>query len=499
MEYFNNISIIVLSAAEIIMQLIVMMHILLTKHEETSSAILWLFAVLVVPVFGIAMYLVCGINRINTMGMDIKAANDIMNSEKNAPFNKYIKKYLENEHEFIVRFDKEKLSCDSYQKPLDRLVPDAIPLHGNKLELLQDGNMAYPKMLEAIEQAKNNIHLQSFIIVNDETGRQLFDTLERKAQAGVDVKVLYDRFGSGRAIFSHFFKRYTRRLPNMKVVPFSQMNLFTPWRIQLRNHRKLLITDGNIAFMGGINISAENIHADEPTKDKYIHDLHCKIEGPSVGQLQMSFLRDWCFAAEVKPSEVFVENYFPFHKAAGDAELRIVTSGPGHDYRASEKIFFTAASTAKKYIWIMTPYFVPDRAFIKMLCMASARGVEVRIIVPKNNNHWYVKYAIRSLYHGLLDNGIRIFEKCGSFSHAKAMIIDGEWGVMGSSNCDVRSFRLNYELDFIVSNCAFLKELHEQFEEELSESEEVSISRVYNKKLHVQLAENLCSLLTPVL
>lgn len=499
MEYFDDISLIVFTAAEIIIQFVVVIHILLTKHEESASAILWLLVVLFFPVFGVIMYLIFGINRVNTLGISIKLANEQMNAHKNEPFRNKLAHYFEEQHKFIARNDKTNWGTVSYNRTIDRLLPETLPLRGNNLELLKDGNMAYPRMIEAMEKAGKNIHLQSFIIMNDEIGTEIFDILERKAEQGIDVKVLYDRFGSGQAIITHFFRKYSKKIPKLKILPFARVNLFTPWRIQLRNHRKLLVVDGETAFIGGINISSENVTPSAALKDKYIHDLHCKVEGPCVGYLQFSFLRDWCYASATQPSSVFTQEHFPMPEDKGEAIVRVIDSGPGHNHEASEKIFFTATATAKKYIWIMTPYFVPDISFIKALCMTAARDVEVRLIVPKKNNHWYVQYAAQSLYQALLSNGVRIFEKKGSFSHAKAMIVDGEWGFMGSSNCDVRSFRLNYELDFVISTGEFLGDLHAQFEEELSESEEVSLNRIYNKKLQLQLIENLCSLLIPVL
>jgi cardiolipin synthase len=278
-----------------------------------------------------------------------------------------------------------------------------------------------------------------------------------------------------------------------------RINLLAPWRIQLRNHRKLLVVDGRIGFIGGINISSENVRRHTSLREEYIHDLHCKVLGPAVGELQLSFMRDWSFAAKMPPSEIFTGEYFPSIDECGNSIMRVVYTGPGQNPSASEKVFFTAASTAKKYIWIMTPYFVPDKPFIRAVKMAEARGVDVRVIVPKNNNHWYVDYACKSLYRTLLESGVRIFEKTGTFSHVKAMIVDGEWGQMGSSNCDVRSFKLNFELDFAVYCGEFMRDLHAQFEEELEESEEVFLSSVLRKKKHVELVENLCSLLTPVL
>ncbi|MFA7232195.1 MAG: phospholipase D-like domain-containing protein, partial [Victivallaceae bacterium] len=349
-------------------------------------------------------------------------------------------------------------------------------------------------------KAKHSIRMQSFIIMNDPVGREIFDALAKRAEHGVDVKVLYDSFGSAKAYFSYFFHRYThQRLKNLKIRAFSPINIFTPWRIQLRNHRKLLIIDGNVAFIGGINISEDNARFSKVPRRKYIHDLHCRITGPAVSELQFVFLKDWLYSTKGKILNESLLDDFPVPEAQGDDIIRVVNSGPGQNPEASQSVFFTAAATAQKSLWIMTPYFVPGRSFIKALCITAARGVDVKIIVPKNNNHFFVALASQSLYRTLLSHGVKIYNKKGIFSHAKAMIVDGEWGFMGSSNCDVRSFKLNYELDFCVESGLFIDKLYKQFEFELTESEEILLENIHNSSLSKQLLENICALMAPVL
>ena len=235
-------------------------------------------------------------------------------------------------------------------------------------------------------------------------------------------------------------------------------------------------------------------------KTKYIHDLHCHIKGPAVGELQFSFLKDWSFATNTNP-EILLEqgDYFVTPEDMGESVIRTIPSGPGQAYEASKKLFMSAVSMAKKSLWIITPYFVPDKSFIEGLCLASARNVDIRIIIPQNNNHWYVRCASRSIYNTLIHSNIRVYEKKGMFSHAKAALIDGEWAIMGSSNCDMRSFRLNYELDFTVEGGDFVYILHQQFSKELEESQEITYSSRMNRTRIQELIENFCSLFTPVL
>ncbi len=484
-------------AVDIIICSVVAIHILLNKHDEPTSAIAWLIIVFSFPIAGTLFYLIFGVNRIYTKGVDIQNAHDFVNSHKNKPNLVPASKYFQNIGRHIFKTEKPQdypVFCSS----LDKQLPSTLPLTGNRIELLLDGTRAYPKMIEEIEKATSTIHLQSFIIMDDEVGKSILSRLEVKAQNGVKVKVIYDKFGSAKALFSFLVRKYGKNIPNFEMRPFSQFKLKAPWGIQLRNHRKLLVIDGKTAFVGGINISRDNIGG-LSSPDHYIHDLHCMINGPAVGELQMSFLRDWHYVSTDHPVELLIEDHLPMSESCGDSIVRVVDSGPGQNYLASEKLFMTAAATAQKHVWIMTPYFVPDKPFWKLLCTAVARGVEIRIIVPRNNNHWYVQYAAQSLYSTLLEAGIRIYEKEGSFSHAKAVLVDGIWAFMGSSNCDVRSFRLNYELDFTVMQGDFLDVLHSQFLKEMSESKEILLEDVLRKKLPQKLLENACSLLTPIL
>ena len=495
--HFDIFTTIFLIIVDIIICTIVAVHIVLNKHGEPPAAVAWLLIVFSFPIAGTLLYILFGINKMYTRGIQIKVAHDLVSSHKNNPDHQPINRYLSEQSKFILKPENQG-DYPTYCMSLDRLLPDTAPLTGNRIELLLDGTKAYPKMLEEIEKAKNSIHLQSFIIMHDIAGKSILDRLEAKAAEGVKVKIIYDKFGSSKALMSFLFRNYGGKIPNFEMRPFSPFNLKSPWSIQLRNHRKLLVIDGKTAFIGGINISSDNVTG-LGSPDHYIHDLHCVINGPAVGELQVSFLRDWHYVSSTHPSHLFIEENFPAPEKCGDSIVRVIDTGPGQNHEAIEKVFFTAFSTAQRYVWIMTPYFVPDKPFIKMLCATVARGVEVRIIVPRKNNHWYVQYATQSLYENLLESGVKIYEKEGVFSHAKAMIVDGSWAVMGSSNCDVRSFKLNFELDFAVMRGDFLEVLHSQFQREMSESREVLLENILNKTLPRQILENTCSLLIPIL
>ncbi len=488
----------------VLLQVALSIHVLMTKHNEPQSAMLWLLLILVLPGAGSIFYLCFGFNLSKSRTKAMAESMEELNRERYEFFQHKYSNFSDKLEAYLFKAEEGEGVSD-FNATLDKVLPEAaFRIGGNRVELLRDGNAAYAAMIQAIKRAESSIHLQSFIISNDLIGKTIFDELAEKARQGVEVRVLYDGFGSIKSYFGHFFRRYTRkRIKNFQIHAFSPINIFTPWRIQLRNHRKLLIVDGRVAFTGGVNISDENLgdflrYPKRPKISK-IHDLHCWITGPAVPEFQIAFFRDWAFAVGKHLPEMLSKEYFPDPVPTGKAVLRVVSSGPGQNFGASMNVFYTATVTAKKTIWIMSPYFVPDQSFVKALTMAAARGVDVKVIVPAINNHFYVDWAARSLYRTFLAHGVKIYERKDTFSHIKAMIVDNEWVLMGSSNCDVRSFRLNYELDFCAEHSVFVDDMRRQFQDELDNSRELKLDEVRNTSFARQFGENLCALLTPIL
>ncbi|MBE6371318.1 MAG: cardiolipin synthase [Lentisphaerae bacterium] len=496
------------------LEILTVLHILLTMRDDSERASLWLILVILLPAFGMLLYLVAGISRLNTFGRRISHSVDRFLQERADAEHNSLRNYREVMMQFIKSPDPgsgtmdfaaaltrlQKRNNDFFQQENtsdDNPVPPlgAVALTGNLIELFCDGTDAYPAMLDSIRSARKSINLQSFIFADDQVGKTILGALRERAEAGVQVNILFDRFGSLKSCW-FLLRCRSGNLPNFKIRPFSHTSLLTPWRIQLRNHRKLLIVDGVTAFTGGLNISQENIR----TADHLgIHDFHCRVHGPIVGELQYSFLCDWLYASKSPPDHLFLREYFPLPERCGNDTVRLIASGHGYFFEGTESVFYTAASTAKKSLWIVTPYFVPTHAFSKALRMAAARGVDVRIIIPAINNHWYVKMASSSFYGPLLADGVRIFERSEVFSHAKAMLVDDQWSFLGSSNCDVRSFRLNFELDLLTESGDFPAVLRKQLQAELRKSVEVLPEVFSRRSLFRKLAESVCALMSPVL
>jgi cardiolipin synthase A/B len=480
----------------VIIHVYVALHILFTKSDHPTKTLLWLIVVIAMPVLGILLYVLFGINKLRTMRAIGKAAGEF------GPHQKVLADYFRQQNIHTHRLHEDEYGLKmrhSFRHIMSRILPESLPLTGNSIELLHDGTETYPAMLEAIAGAQKSIHLQSFIIDPDAAGKKILDAMLERANAGVNVKIMYDRFGSLKAMISGFFHRYNKRSPeNFRITPFVRGHLIIPM-LQLRNHRKLLIIDGKTAFIGGVNIGRENDHNSALPHEKLIHDLHCRIQGPAVAAMQFVYLRDWMSSTNKPLLSLLSEDDFPEPQTCGESVVRVVPSGPGQKSEASRSAFRAAADTAQDSLWIFTPYFVPDPGVLEELCMASLRGVDVRLVVPANNNHFFVDQAAKSRYRKLLEADVRIFEKRGIFSHCKIMMVDGELIMMGSSNYDIRSFELNLELDIVIEHGPFIEQVIRALHGELEKSDEIDPATVFNKSPSRVIVENLFSLLSPIL
>jgi cardiolipin synthase len=268
-------------------------------------------------------------------------------------------------------------------------------------------------------------------------------------------------------------------------------------QINLRNHRKLLVVDGRVGFLGGINVHEENTAS--LGKEAQVLDYHFLVEGPVVSELQYCFLQDWFYTTEEDPEILLQEKYFPSLGPRADDCARVVRSGPGPDFEAIHRAFFTLVVMAQRSIKLMTPYFVPDTSLLTALLNAAARGLDVRLILPQRTNHWYIHYAARSFYAPLLESGVRIFERPPPFLHAKTMLVDNQWALVGSANFDIRSLRLNFELNLEVLGSFAEQALRSALDEEMDRSREIDLKTFEQRSRWEQLMEDLCSMAAPLL
>lgn len=479
------------SILHLIAFLLVTLHCL-QRRRNASATILWIFVAWSFPVIGPLIYLGFGIDRVGDRGyLKFLADEHLLQTRKDAKA-AAPRAYW---HQLIGTPAKNEFQRE-FNRTLDALIPDHPALSGNQIIPLVNGNEAYPRMLEAIRNAKHHIHLQSFIIANDPISREFMEALTAKAREGVPVRLLYDRFGSTRALFGGLFRK-VRSVPNFKVAGWTQANpLKRQFQINLRNHRKSLIIDGTRAFFGGVNIHDENTSAH---KNGPIRDYHFETAGPIVQELQYTFLRDWYFITQESPEALLTSQHFPHAEHTGTVTGRLINTGPSDTNNTATETFFNSIILAKKQILAVTPYFVPPEDILRALRSAALRGVDVRLVVPKENNHRYVGYASRALYEDLLLAGVRIFERRPPFMHAKALVVDGEFALVGTANLDVRSLNLNYETFLAVYSPGFADTMKCIIHEDIDCSDEILLADWRKRPLHRRLLENLAALMAPVL
>jgi cardiolipin synthase len=354
-------------------------------------------------------------------------------------------------------------------------VTDSPLTKGNKVTLLADGQAAYAAMFAAIEEAKDHINLETYVIENDETGSKFANLLLQKQAEGVQVNLIYDSVGSMNTP-AFFFQRL--RNGGIQVVEFNPINPLEArgqWGLTHRDHRKILIIDGKVAIIGGINIS--DVYSSRPFGRKQkaqapIHwrDTDIQVEGPAVSEFQKLFLDTWL---KQKGPQLSGQNYFPEMKAEGNTLVRVVGSTPGEDNRIPFIIYVSAITFAEHSIHITNSYFIPDDQIVKALVDAAERGVDVKIILPGISDSKLALYAQRNHYSELLQAGVKIYEHSTSMLHAKTAVVDKVWATVGSTNMDFLSLLNNDEVNAVILSKEFAMEMEKMFVRDLVGSRQI--------------------------
>jgi cardiolipin synthase len=354
---------------------------------------------------------------------------------------------------------------------------------GNRVTLLFDGPATMREMMAAARAATNSINLETYIFDQDKVGNEFADLLIEKQRQGVLVNIMVDAVGA-IATPAEFFDRM--RQAGIRVVIFNPVNPAKAkgnWDLNNRNHRKLMVVDGKVAFTGGINISSTYANSSlfrsryrkqsaDGTRVGW-RDTHVKIEGPAVAPLQYSFVNLW---VQQEGGELPKADYFPPLSAAGDKLVRVLAGDPDGDSDIYKSLV-TAINEAKKTIHITSAYFVPDQQIVDALASAAQRGVDVRLVLPGVSDHGLIRYAGQGFYDQLLKAGVKIFELQVAVLHAKTAVIDSAWSTIGSANIDRRSFLHNYELNVVVLDPAFGRDMESAFNEDLRDSRQVTLEQ----------------------
>ncbi len=360
---------------------------------------------------------------------------------------------------------------------LEQSVTGSPLLIGNTVVLLQDGAATYPAMFTAIGSARDHVNLESYMFEDDETGRQFADLLIAKQALGVQVNVIYDSVGA-LATPRAFFERLERA--GIAVLEFNPVNPLagrTPWSINNRDHRKLLVVDGHTAFVGGINISSVysagsiSLRPGKSSGDgTQWRDTDLRLQGPVVAELQKLFIGTW---EKQRGKPLAARSYFPPLQSVGSELVRAIGSTPDDAYSAMYLTLISAIENAERQVYLTNAYFVPDPQLLKSLKAAAARGVDVRLVLPGQSDSALVFHAGRSHYAGLLESGVKLYERNGAVLHAKTAVIDGVWSTVGSTNLDWRSFLDNDEVNAVVLGRAFGQQMQAAFAADMAASRQV--------------------------
>jgi cardiolipin synthase len=364
-------------------------------------------------------------------------------------------------------------------------------LSGNDAELLIDGEATFASMFEGIDRAREYILVQFYIVHDDELGRELQSRLIAKAREGVRVFFLYDEVGS-----HDLSKSYKQELgaAGVQLCDFhSRKGPRNRFQINFRNHRKIVVVDGKVAWVGGHNVGDEYLGKD-PKMGAW-RDTHARIEGPAVMAVQLSFVEDWHWAADAVP-EV---SWQPQPVDTGDIDVLVVPSGPADALETAGLMFVHAINSATDRIWIASPYFVPDESVIGALQLAGLRGVDVRILIPDKPDHLLVYLAAFSFFDEASRTGVKIYRYIEGFMHGKSMLVDDAVAAIGTANFDNRSFRLNFEITAFFSDSAFAAQVERMFEDDFARSREMVAADYEDRPFWFKLAVRLARLASPVL
>jgi cardiolipin synthase len=407
------------------------------QRGDPMKTIAWLLVIVFLPVIGIVLYFFFGKNYRKEKMFSRKELADSKQLKLLAqyqPTDATQKSFWTSEavegktHIMRMLYNSDKVLLTEY----------------NKVKILVNGKVTFEAILEALEQAENHIHLEYYIIEDDNIGNAVREILVRKARSGVEVRVIYDDIGCWS-----LSKKFIRSLKDagVRIFPFMPVRLpFLTNKINYRNHRKIIVVDGKIGFVGGLNIADRYISGSEELGPW--RDTHLRIEGEAVYSLQSIFLLDWFFAG--KRNIHHHDKYFPPSNITDRHLMQIVASGPDSDWASIMQTFFLAASTAKSSIYISTPYFMPNESILTAIRSASLSGVDVRILLPKRSDSKFVMWSSNSYIGELLEAGIKVYLYEKGFPHSKLMIIDDVFCSIGTANMDIRSFDQNFEVNALI-------------------------------------------------
>ncbi len=457
--------------------------VILDKRDPTK-AMLWVVVLVTLPVAGLLLYLFFGQNlrRKHIFKRKKRVDNSYLN-DATIPFGI---SYLGTE---------TKVESVSAHRHIAQLLLNnslAPVIGGNQVSIFHEGRPSFQKILRDLDSAQKYIHLEYYIFKADKLGQRIAELLIAKAQTGVEVRVIYDAVGSW-GIPRWFIKKL--QAAGVKIYPFQKVIFpYFSSRLNYRNHRKILVVDGLIAHMGGMNIADKYIQGGESTGPW--HDTQIRIEGPAVSALHLVFLTDWAFVS--RTPYTFSPVDYTLRPLPGHVALQVTDSGPDSDWAAIMQSFFLAISKAQRHIYICTPYFVPNESILTALRTAALSGVDVRLLLPARSDSRFVLWATEGYISTLLEAGIRVFLFQGGFNHSKIMMVDGTLATVGSANMDIRSFEDNFEVVTFIYDAEVTQQLEQDFLNDVLHSQEIDLEEWTQRPFSTRMKNSFARLFSPL-
>lgn len=466
----------------LLLNIIFSLSLIFIERKDPTTTWAWLLIMMILPGLGFIIYLLLGQNLSREkMFKEKKQFDEIRRKDLN---NQY---YSENhEHDGGEKFfDLRKMNFNH---------SGAKYRTNNSVEIYINGEEKFRQLIEDIKNAKEYIHVEYYIFRNDILGKVIIEELTKKAESGLEVRLLVDSMGS-HTLTKKALKKY--------ISAGGKFSIFFPGilphintRVNYRNHRKIVVIDGRYGYVGGFNVGKEYINRDK--KVGFWRDTHVRIEGEAVNDLNERFLLDWCYA-----SEEVIDNYNKYvikdRGQVGDIGIQIVTSGPDHKEEYIKNSYIKIINNAKENLYLETPYLVPDIPILEALRLSALSGVDVRIIIPGNPDHFFMQWAASSYIGELLEAGIKIYSYQNGFIHAKMIVADSTVVSIGTANMDIRSFKLNFEVNALIYDDRVAAQMESQFLKDIKDSEEITREIYDGRSLSLRIKESLIRLLSPIL
>lgn len=460
----------------------VTVYSLMLENRSPQHTLVWMYVLLFLPVAGYLFYLFSGQLYLKGYLFKRKRWRDReewkrLMKQEDAPDVSFLN---DNQRSFALFVNESALT------PMTT---------STKATILKNGEQTFQAIKKELQRAERYIHMEYYIFRSDRLGQEIIEILMMKAKEGVEVLFTYDAAGS-----MAMPAKYVRRMEDAGI----QVKIFSPLKygffnqkFNFRNHRKIVVIDGKVGFVGGLNVGVEYLGEDE--RIGFWRDTHMMLQGEAVYTLHTIFLLDWEYVSGEEVLESYRNEKYSVNEDVVDGAIQVVASGPDTQPGIMGDLYFAMISSAEQSIWIATPYFVPDESIRTALRVAAAKGVEVRILVPEINDGFLTQYASRSYFSELLRYGVEIYSYKKGFLHQKLVIVDGNLASIGTANLDMRSFHLNFEVNVFLFDTSSIRDLVAHFEEDMLESVKISPVQYYKRGLFEKTKESFARLFSGVL